>query len=544
MHLYARLACLLAMLAALSFSLCAQIRLENVSAESGVPFVLDNAASERKHLIESVLGGMAAFDYDGDGRVDLFFTNGAEIPSLRKSSPKFWNRLYRNVGDFRFEDVTERAGLAGEGYSMGATAGDFDNDGHTDLFVAGVRSNRLYRNNGDGTFADVTAKAGIGSAYWSVAPAFLDFDNDGHLDLFVANYVEWTPDMDRYCGDRSRNLRVYCHPRYFRGTPNELYRNNGDGTFVNVSKLSGIGASTGKGMSVAAADVDTDGFVDVFVTNDSEPDFLFRNLGDGTFEEAGLLSGVAMSMNGRAISSMGADIRDYDNDGKPDIIVSALAGETFPLFRNTGGSTFADSTYASGLATASQRHSGWGVGLIDFDNDGWKDLITTNSHVNDRIAESEASSYHQPNTVFRNMEGKRFLQVADSGFEDALAAHHGAVFADFDGDGRTDVAVSVVNGTAEVWKNVTPAAGHWIALRLTGTRSNRSAIGARVEVDGQWNHVSGSVSYASSAPVPLLFGLGQAEIAKKVTVHWPSGTTQLLGNLAAGQMHEVKEPEK
>ncbi len=519
----------------------AEIRFENVTAKSGVAFVLDNAASDRKHLIESVPGGMAALDYDGDGRIDLFFTNGAEIPSLRKTAPRFWNRLYRNLGGFRFEDVTERAGLAGEGFAMGAAAGDFDNDGHIDLFVAGVRSNHLYRNRGDGSFEDVTAKAGIGSANWSVAPSFVDIDNDGKLDLFIANYVKWTPDFDRYCGDRSRNLRVYCHPRYFAGTSNELYRNNGDGTFSDVSASSGIAASIGKGMSAAVADVDFDGLPDIFVTNDSEPDFLFHNLGSGRFEETGLIAGVAMSMNGRAISSMGADLRDYDNDGLPDLIVTALSGETFPLFRNTGDGAFSDQTYASGMAVASQRLSGWGAGFVDFDNDGWKDLFTANSHVNDRVEETESSRYEQPNTVFRNAEGKRFLPVPNAGFASAPAAHHGAVFADFDGDGLIDIAVSVLNGPAEVWRNVSPVTGNWMALVLKGKRSNRDGIGARVEVDGKWNHLSSSVSYASSVVAPLHFGLGNAKAAKKVRIHWPSGTVQTLENLAANQIHIVEE---
>jgi hypothetical protein len=533
--------CVLSML--LPHAAPAQIRFENVTQDSGVGFVLDNSSSERKHLIESVVGGMAAFDYDGDGRIDLFFTNGAEIPSLTKATPKHWNRLYRNLGDFRFEDVTERVGLAGEGYSMGAAAGDFDGDGHTDLFVAGVRANRLYRNRGDGRFEDVTAKAGIGSTRWSVAATFLDYDNDGDLDLLVVNYVEWSAEMDRYCGDRQKNLRVYCHPKYFRPTPNELYRNNGDGSFTDVSKESAIADHLGKGMSVAAADFDLDGHIDVFVTNDSEPDFLFRNLGNGKFEETGLMAGVAMSMNGRAISSMGADFRDADNDGKPDIIVSALSGETFPFFRNSGKASFADTTYASGLAATSQRFSGWGVGLVDFDNDGWKDLFTANSHVNDRIEESESSKYRQPNTVFRNVGGTKFVLEEGSGFEAFPAAHHGAVFADFDQDGRTDIAVSVVNGGAEVWRNVTPKAGSWVGLRLVGTRSNRSAVGARVEVDGQWNHVSGSVSYASSVIAPLLFGLGERTEVGKVTVYWPSGVKQEMGKLAAGRVHEIREPE-
>ncbi len=308
----------------------------DVAPQSGIQFVLHNCPTPQKHMIETMAGGLAVFDYDGDGRPDIFFTNGADLPSLNKTGPQYWNRLYHNEGNMKFRDVTEEAGVAGAGYSMGAAAGDFDNDGKPDLFVAGVNRNILYRNLGNGKFEDVTAKAGIKSGEWAVAAGWFDYNNDGLLDLWVVHYAKWSVNDDRYCGDRSRNLRIYCHPKYFTGLASTLYRNRGDGTFEDVSQKAGISAFAGRGMSVAFADYDGDGYQDVFVTNDNMPNFLFHNKGNGTFEEVGLLAGVALREDGKAVASMGTDFRDYDNDGLPDIAVTALAGETFPLFRNLG----------------------------------------------------------------------------------------------------------------------------------------------------------------------------------------------------------------
>ena len=332
------LSCML-LYATLSNGSVAPIRFKDVARASGIDFVLHNSPTPQKHMIETMAGGLAAFDYDGDGRPDIFFTNGAELPSLRKTGPQYWNRLYRNEGNMKFRDVTEEAGVSGEGYSMGAAAGDYDNDGHPDLFVAGVNRNFLYRNVGNGKFEDVTVKAGIRSGEWAVAAGWFDYDNDGRLDLWVVHYAKWSVEDDRYCGDKTRDLRIYCHPKYFTGLASTLYRNRGDGTFEDVSKKAGISAFAGRGMSVAFADYDGDGYTDVFVTNDNMPNFLFHNRGNGTFEEVGLLAGVALREDGKAVASMGADFRDYNNDGLPDIAVTALAGETFPLFRNLGGFT-------------------------------------------------------------------------------------------------------------------------------------------------------------------------------------------------------------
>jgi hypothetical protein len=514
----------------------------NVAKAAGLTARLANDATAEKHLIETMTGGVAAFDYDNDGLVDLYFVNGAEQPSLEKKSPAFWNRLYRNRGGLTFEDVTEQAGVRGVGYGMGVAVADYDNDGDTDLFVAGVKRNILYRNAGDGTFEDVTADAGIESTVWSVAAGWFDYDNDGLLDLFIVNYVQWDPSKERFCGDRARNLRIYCHPRLYEGLPNTLYRNMGGGRFEDVSKRTGIGEHVGKGMSVAFADYDQDGFTDAFVTNDGVPNFLFRNRQNGTFEELALLAGVALPVHGRPVSSMGVDFRDYDNDGLPDITVTALTGETFPLFRNEGSGTFQDVTYASGVGAASVRRSGWANSFVDLDNDGWKDLFTANAHVDDQVDRFEASAYRQANSVFRNNQGtfEDGSSRAGAPLAAAKAAHRGAAFADFNNDGRIDVVTSALGDAPELWENLGPA-GHWLRVELEGTKSNRDGLGTRVQIGKQANVMTTAVGYASSSKQAVHFGLGKATSVDKVTIHWPSGTTQVLTNVKADKVVKVKE---
>ena len=520
------------------------IRFREIAQQAGLDFVLHNNPTPRKHMIETMAGGVAAFDYNNDGKVDVFFTNGAAIPSLEKDSPKFFNRLYRNDGGMKFTDVTLEAGVGGTGYSMGAAAADYNNDGHADLFVAGVYRNILYRNLGNGKFEDVTEKAGIKSDKWSVAAGWFDYDNDGWLDLFVVNYAHWTPDFDRYCGDRERNLRVYCHPKYFEGLPNTLYRNRRDGTFEDVSKEAGILEHIGRGMSVAFADYDNDGYTDAFVTNDNLPNFLFRNRGNGTFEDVALEAGVALTNNGAPIASMGADFRDFNNDGLCDINVTALAGETFPLFRNVGKGTFLDATHSSQLAQLSAPRSGWSNGLFDFNNDGWKDLFTSNSDVNDLVDLFQSTDYKQPNSLYANLGDGTFRDVSsDAGFTLARA-HRGSAFADFDNDGRVDVVVSALGEPAELWQNVSPDPNHWLVLKLTGTRSNRDGIGAKIHLGNQFNHVTTAVGYASSSPSTVHFGTGKLEKIERIEIRWPSGTVQVLQNVETNQLLEVREPMK
>jgi hypothetical protein len=521
-----------------------RIQFRNVAGASGLEFVLENDPTPEKRLIETMPGGVAAFDYDGDGLTDIYFTNGASLPSLEKSSPKYWNRLYRNIGGMKFQDVTQRAGVAGAGYSMAAAAADYNNDGRVDLFVAGVRKNILYRNRGDGTFEDVTEKAGIKSDQWSIGAAWLDYDNDGFLDLFVVNYVKWSLDFNVFCGDPERGIRSYCHPRLFDGTANTLYRNQGDGTFRDVSRETGIASYVGKGMAAVVADYDQDGFPDIFVTNDKMPNFLFHNRGNGKFEEVALDAGAAMLDSGAPISGMGADFRDYDNDGLPDIAVAALAGETFPLFRNRPAGRFVDATYSSRLGPISRNYSGWSLGLFDFDNDGWKDIFTANAHVDDQVQRFEANQYKLHNSIFANRRDGTFEDISNTQGPEFLVprAHRGAAFADFNQDGRIDVVVTALGEPAELWENITPPGNTWLILKLRGAKSNRDGIGAQIRVGDQSNHMTTAVGYASSSHFGVHFGTGQRKEVPRVEILWPSGARQVLHQVRTNQILEVREP--
>ena len=516
----------------------------NVAVAAGIDFVYQHSPTPEKHYIESAPAGLAVFDYNGDGRPDIFFTNGASSPGLDKADSRFRNRLYRNDGGMHFTDVTVEAGVRGVGYAMGAAAADYDNDGDVDLFVAGVRHNQLLRNTGRGTFEDVTAGAGIASGEWAVAGGWLDYDSDGRLDLFVVNYVKWSPDFARFCGDETKNLRVYCHPRFFDGLPNRLYRNRGDGTFEDVSAKSGILKHVGKGMSAAFADYDDDGDLDVYVTNDTVPNFLFRNRGDGTFEETALFAGAAVPEHGRAVSSMGVDFQDYDNDLRPDLHYTALDGETFPLFRNLGRGNFIETTHKSGLAQLTVRRSGWCTVFVDLDNDGLKDIFTANSHANDRIEAFQSMTWAQPNSVFRNTGDGRFEDVSAMAGADfqTPAVHRGCGVADFNGDGRLDIVVLALGSRAELWENVSGAGHNWLIVRLVGAASNRDGIGARVTLADQMRVYTTSSGYASSSHAGAHFGLGAQTNVARLEVHWPGGRRQIVENVRANQTLEVREP--
>ncbi|MGH9586547.1 MAG: CRTAC1 family protein [Acidobacteriaceae bacterium] len=516
-----------------------------------IPFHLENDETSAKNAPEAMAGGVAVFDYNGDGRPDIFFTNGANIKTLTKDSPKYSDRLFRNDGNGHFTDVTKQAGLAGTGYDVGVAVGDYDNDGQPDLFVTGVYRNTLYHNNGDGTFTDVTTKAGLNKSndpqygpLWAVAAAWVDVNNDGLLDLFVVNYMQWTYTSKPLCA--YRGVADYCHPRYYKPTPDQLFINNGNGTFRDASVEWGIRQHPGKGMGLGVADYDHDGREDLFVTNDAGYEFLFHNLGN-KFEEDAFQAGVALPEDGNFVSGMGLDFRDFNNDGWADISYVALNNQTFPLYENTGKGDFTEVTTPSGMRDASMKMAGYGAGLYDFDNDGWKDLFVSRGHVESMpIPGSEIDQY---NTVFRNpgKSGKWVPLTAEAGLTAAPGARHrGLAFGDFNGDGRVDVVVTALSADAEIWMNDTKNSNHWLDIALRGTKSNRDGIGARVKVvsksGAQYNHMTTSVGYASSSDGPVHFGLGPDTRADLIEIWWPSGTTQTLRDIKADQILHITEP--
>ena len=515
-----------------------------------IAFTLDSSETPRRHAPETMAGGVAAFDYDRDGRPDLFFTNGADIDTLKKSSPKYWNRLFHNNGDGSFTDVTEKAGLKGTGFDVGVAIGDFDNNGYDDIFVAGVYRNTLYRNNGDGTFTDVTEKAGLAQpdkengALWSVAAAWVDVDNDGALDLFVVNYLKWDGSKEPDC--KYEGKPEYCHPKFYKELPSQLFHNNGNGTFTDISEQAGIRAHPGKGMSAAIADYDGDGLPDIFVTNDKMFNFLYRNKGHNRFEEVALEAGVALPEHGNLISGMGCDFRDLNNDGIPDIVLTALHNETFPVYQGVKGGSFEEITARSKMTLLSNPMSGYGVNIADFDNDGWKDIFVARGDVGSPNM-SDTVHVDQPNTVFRN-RGERWEALTGQAGFDALAPrrHRGSAVADFNGDGKLDLVVTALSAPAEIWINNSPGSNHWIEIALEGTRSNRDGIGARVKVTAggkvQFNHMTTVSSYASSSAGPVHFGLGDSRVADEVEIRWPSGTVQTLKNVNADKVVPVREP--
>ena len=518
-----------------------------VKPPHGLDFTLQNSPTPQKYLIETMPGGVALFDYNNDGLLDIFFVNGGRLTSpmptpenFDRHDPRYWNRLYRQNRDGSFTDVTEAAGLANAGdgnYGMGVAVGDYDNDGYPDLYVTSYGKNILYHNNGDGTFTDVTAKAGVAAGGWSVSAGFFDYDNDGKLDLFVTRYMDWDTKRNKDCGG---NYHTYCPPAQFPATTNILYHNRGNGTFEDVSQRSGIAAKKGRALGVAFADYDDDGFTDIFVANDGMQQFLFHNNGDGTFSERGLEAGAALTTDGKPLSGMGATFQDYDNDGRPDIIVTVLPREIYGVYHNDGNGLFSYRSLETGLGALSSGSSGWGVGLEDFDNDGWKDLFVAQSHVLDNVEKIDPSLHYLEPPMFALNHNGRF-ERADLGTVVPVAGR-GAAFGDLNNDGWMDVVTSVLGGHPQVFLN-RGGSRHWLVISLRGTRSNRDGSGARVRVNGQTRFATTAGSYLSASDKRLHFGLGAAETAP-VEIRWPSGTRQTLNNVRADQFLEVREPEK
>jgi enediyne biosynthesis protein E4 len=530
------------------------IRFQDVSAQSNLRFSTLNSATPNKNQVEAMVAGVALLDYDQDGYLDIFLVNGAAIPSLIKTSPAYWNRLFHNNHDGTFTDVTERAGVQGSGYGMGVSVGDYDNDGYPDIFVSNVTSNQLLHNNRDGTFTDITQSAGLGGAQhkgkkmWATGAGWFDYNNDGRLDLFVVNYCVWEVNSDPYCAAPGQG-RAYCYPRFYEPLHNTLYRNDGNGHFTDVSEQTGIAHFPGRGMSVSFGDFDGDGYLDAFVANDVSPNSLFHNIGGKRFEEIGVEAGVAYSDAGTALSGMGSDFRDVNNDGIPDIWHTAVDRETFPLYLGVGRSFFS-ATMASGLGSATVKMSGWSNGIMDFDNDGWKDLFVARSNVLDTVEQyHDGRTYPEPNAVFRNLGGSAFQDVsafAGGDFQKS-APHRGAAFGDLDNDGRMDAVVTVMGGSPKVLRNVSSNQNHWLVVRLVGSRGNRMGLGAQLRlVDdsgrSQWNEATTSVGYASSSDSRVHFGLGASKLVRELEVRWPGGTRQLLRGVKADQILMVREP--
>jgi hypothetical protein len=515
-----------------------------VSALKGVDFVLRNSPTSRKYLIETMPGGVALLDYNNDGLLDIFLVNGGHVRdpmgspiSFDRHDPTYWNRLYRQNKDGSFSDVTEQAGLANAGdanYGMGVAVGDYDNDGFPDIYVTNFGENILYHNNGDGTFTDVTAKAGVAAGGWSASAGFLDYDNDGKLDLFVTRYLGWSVETSKTCGSERP---TYCPPGDFPAITNILYRNRGDGTFEDVSVASRIAATKGHSLGVAFADYDGDGFTDIFVASDATDQFLFHNNGNGTFTECGLDSGAALTENGKMPSGMGVVFQDYDNDGLPDLLITQLPHEAYVVFHNDGRGSFSSQELESGIGALSGGNSGWGVGLEDFDNDGWKDVFIVQGHVYDNVEMYDSSlRYREPPLLALNHNGH--FEKADAG-SDVPVAGRGAAFGDLNNDGWMDVVTTSLGEPPRLYLN-RGGELHWLTIMLRGKRSNRDGYGARVQVNNQVRFATASGSYLSSNDKRLHFGLGSAETAN-IEIRWPSGIHQTLRSVKVDQFMVIEE---
>jgi hypothetical protein len=521
----------------------------DVAQSSGITFQHDNAASREKYLIETMGSGCGWIDFDQNGLLDLYLVNGA---ATRVYTPKQSLRsvLYRNNGDGTFTDVTAKAGVGAEGlFGMGVAVGDYDNDGFPDLLVLGYGRCILYHNNGDGTFSDVTSRAGVqNSGLWASSAAWFDYDNDGKLDLVIANYVDWSPERNFYCGDHGPGMRSYCHPDDFHGQPPTLYHNNGDGTFTDVSKSSGVGLKSGNGLGVVTFDYDNDGWQDIFIANDHMPNFLFHNNRDGTFREVGYSAGVAVSADGQFEAGMGTDAADTTGDGRLDLIVGHLDMQLARLYQNMGDQTFDDATLRSKLSYATYHISTFGTRFMDYDNDGARDLFMANGHVLDNVQlYHQGTTYAEPKLMFRNNGHGVFENVSDRLGPDFQLPRvsRGAAIADFDNDGDLDILVNNCDQPPQLLRNDGGNANHWLQIFLIGTKSNRDGVGARVKVSAGdlvlYDERKGGMSYQSAQDPRLHFGLGEHTTVDSLEIVWPSGMKTKLANLKSDQIITVKE---
>jgi hypothetical protein len=525
----------------------------DITDKAGVHFLHQAPHTSRKYLIETMGSGVALFDCDNDGRLDLYLVNGAPFSdpepkgsTPQKTGPQYWNRMYRQKPDGTFEDITGKSGLQGVGYGMGVAVADYDNDGYEDLFVTAYGGNRLYHNNGDCTFTDVTEKAGVAGNGWSTSAAWLDLDNDGLLDLVVARYVTWDWE-DVWCGEHREGYRAYCHPDVFQPIAMLVYHNDGKGHFTEVSHKLGLDKPA-KALGIAISDYDRDGRIDLFIANDSMAEFLFRQKTDGTFEEVGLESGAAVNAEGQSYAGMGVDFADYENNGWPGIVVTDLANQRYASYRNNRDGTFDYASNENDIGAITLFHSGWSLRFIDYDNDGWKDLLVAQGHDLDTIELTAPNlHYREPILLMRNT-GKKFADISSiSGevFKDAWVGR-GMAIGDIDNDGRIDAVVTTNGGPAHILRNETVTANHWITLHLTGHKSNRDGIGAVVKLTtkqgSQWVTATTSSGYLSASDPRVHFGLGDSLKADSIEIRWPSGIVQTLTNIKGDQQIQVDEP--
>ena len=528
----------------------------DVTEKSGIHFRHRASHTSMKYLLETMGSGVALLDYDNDGRLDIFFVNGAPIRDPEplhsvpeKTGPEYWNRMYHQKKDGSFEDVTQKAGLQGSGYDMGVAVGDYDNDGYEDIYVSGYDHNTLYHNNGNGTFTDVTKQAGVAASGWSTSALWIDFDNDGKLDLVVGRYLKWDF-SDIWCGERQPGYRAYCHPDLFGAITMIVYHNDGNGHFSDWTNKIGLN-KPGKALGLAMADYDGDGKMDIFVANDSMLQFLYRNKGNGTFEETGLDAAVAVDGDGRTYAGMGVDFDDYNNDGRPDLLITNLANQKYALYSNNGDGSFTYSSYASRVGGMTLLHSGMGAHFLDYDNDGFRDLLVAQGHVLDNIHLTQPQAhYREPPLLAHNDHNGTFTDVSSASgpiFHTRIPGR-GLAIGDINNDGRPDFVMSTNDGPGYVEINDTPTRNHWLLLDLVGHTSNRDGIGSIIKLTTthgqQYATCTTGGSYLSSSDKRIPFGLGTDAVAQQIEIDWPSGIVQKLTSVQADQILRIDEPAR